>query len=71
MYIFNETEVFNKIKEHWTNFMKNANSTKCVIGISGGIDSTCTAALACKIFGSENTIGVSLPCDGQKDMDSR
>ena len=68
MYIFNETEVFNKIKEHWTNFMKSTNSTKCVIGISGGIDSTCTAALACKIFGKENVIGISLPCDEQADI---
>lgn len=68
MYTFNETEVFNKIKEHWTNFMKSTNSTKCVIGISGGIDSTCTAALACKIFGKENVIGVSLPCDEQADI---
>ena len=68
MYIFDETEVFNKIKEHWTNFMKSTNSTKCVIGISGGIDSTCTAALACKIFGKENVIGISLPCDEQSDI---
>jgi NAD+ synthase len=68
MYIFDETEVFNKIKEHWTNFMKSTNSTKCVIGISGGIDSTCTAALACKIFGKENVIGISLPCDEQADI---
>ena len=68
MYTFDETEVFNKIKEHWTNFMTSTNSTKCVIGISGGIDSTCTAALACKIFGKENVIGVSLPCDEQADI---
>lgn len=68
MYTFDETEVFDKIKEHWTNFMKSTNSTKCVIGISGGIDSTCTAALACKIFGKENVIGISLPCDEQSDI---
>ena len=68
MYTFDETKVFNKIKEHWTNFMKSTNSTKCVIGISGGIDSTCTAALACKIFGKENVIGISLPCDEQADI---
>ena len=68
MYTFDETAVFNKIKEHWTNFMTSTNSTKCVIGISGGIDSTCTAALACKIFGKENVIGISLPCDEQTDI---
>lgn len=68
MYTFDETKVFNKIKEHWINFMKSTNSIKCVIGISGGIDSTCTAALACKIFGKENVIGISLPCDEQADI---
>lgn len=41
---------------------------KMVVGISGGVDSTCTAALACRLFGPENVVGVSLPCDGQKDM---
>lgn len=42
--------------------------TKMVVGISGGVDSTCVAALACRLFGSDNVVGVSLPCDGQKDM---
>ena len=63
---------FTCIKEHWTNWAKNEfarDDLKWVIGISGGIDSTCVAALACKIFGKENVIGVSLPCDGQKDME--
>ena len=62
---------FNCIKKHWTNWTKNEfarDNLKWVIGISGGIDSTCVAALACKIFGAENVVGVSLPCDGQKDM---
>ena len=62
---------FNCIKEHWTNWAKNEfekDDLKWVIGISGGIDSTCVATLACKIFDTENVVGVSLPCDGQKDM---
>ena len=41
---------------------------KMVVGISGGVDSTCVAALACRIFGPKNVIGVSLPCNGQTDM---
>lgn len=41
---------------------------KMIVGISGGVDSTCVAALACRLFGPENVVGVSLPCDGQKDM---
>lgn len=68
MYTFNQNEVFETIKYDWTRFMANAEANKCIIGISGGIDSTCVAALACKIFGKENVIGISLPCEGQKDM---
>lgn len=68
-YMFNEIEVLKTIQEHWTAFMKNVNADKCVIGISGGIDSTCVAALACKTFGKENVIGVSLPCMEQKDIE--
>ena len=67
-YKFDEAEVFNTIKTHWEEFMAKTHSDKCVIGISGGIDSTCVAALACKIFGKDHTYGISLPCDEQHDM---
>lgn len=67
-YCFNEEDVFNYIAACWKTFMKGAHADKCVVGISGGIDSTCVAALACKIFGKENVIGVSLPCDDQADI---
>ena len=65
-------QAFNYIKNDWKKWVKeefNKDDLKWVIGISGGIDSTCVAALACKIFGKENVIGVSLPCDGQKDIE--
>jgi len=68
MYRFDEKEVFDVIEADWRAFMTNVHATKCVVGISGGIDSTCVAALACKIFGKDNVIGVSLPCDGQSDI---
>lgn len=68
-YIFEVNSVFYAIENHWRNFMDKTHASKCVIGISGGIDSTCVAALACKIFGKENVIGISLPCDIQHDMD--
>lgn len=67
-YCFNEEDVFNHIAACWKIFMKDAHADKCVVGISGGIDSTCVAALACKIFGRENVIGVSLPCNDQADI---
>ena len=59
---------YKHIEEHWRNWAKATNVSTYVIGISGGVDSTCVAALACRIFGKENVIGVSLPCDGQKDI---
>ena len=67
--MFDEKDVFEAIRAHWTGFMSNVNADKCVIGISGGIDSTCVAAIACKLFGADNVYGISLPCNGQKDME--
>jgi NAD+ synthetase len=35
--------------------------SKGVVGLSGGIDSAVTCAVACEAFGSENVLGVSMP----------
>lgn len=59
---------FEKISVDWKEWAASAHASRFVVGISGGVDSTCVAALACKIFGKENVVGVSLPCDGQADM---
>lgn len=67
-YNFTPEHAFKIIEEHWKNWDLDVNPKKYVIGISGGVDSTCVAALACKIFGKDKVIGVSLPCDGQSDM---
>ena len=67
-YNFTPELAFKTIEEHWKKWDKNVKPKHYVIGISGGVDSTCAAALACKIFGKDRVIGVSLPCDGQKDM---
>lgn len=64
--------VFERIKIHWDNWMemsKIPKDMKWVVAISGGKDSTIVAALAVKIFGKDRVIGVTLPCDGQKDFD--
>ncbi len=61
--------IFKTIETHWKEVDAIIKPSCYVIGISGGIDSTCVAALACKIFGKNRVVGVSLPCDGQKDMD--
>lgn len=36
-----------------------------VVGLSGGVDSAVTAALAVKAVGTENTYGILLPCHSQ------
>lgn len=50
-------------------FNKNGNaSTRSVIGISGGKDSTVVAALLAKALGPDRVIGVMLPCGNQVDI---
>lgn len=62
-------KIYETIEADWQLWANKTRATKFVIGISGGVDSTTCAALACKLFGKDNVVGVSLPCDGQKDMD--
>lgn len=53
--VINETIDFIKLQ------LKQANLSKIVIGLSGGIDSSVVAALAVKAIGKENVNGVILP----------
>ncbi len=62
-----------KVKEELINWLKdwfkeNGNGCKAVIGISGGKDSTVTAALCVETLGSENVVGVLMPNGVQKDI---
>ena len=68
-YNFTPEFAFNEIKQHWKSWDAQVKPKCYVIGISGGIDSSCVAALAVKIFGKDHVVGVSLPCNGQSDMD--
>ena len=67
-YDFTPELAFNTIEEHWKAWDNKIQPSCYVIGISGGVDSSCVAALACKIFGNDKVVGVSLPCNGQSDM---
>ena len=67
-YKFNPEEAFNVIKEHWETWAESVRCNKWVIGISGGKDSTVVAALAVRIFGKENVLGVMLPNHIQDDI---
>lgn len=67
-YNFISQQAFFEIEKHWKNFAEKINAKKWIVAVSGGKDSTIVAALAAKIFGKENVVGVTLPCDGQKDI---
>ncbi len=53
--------VYNVLIKGTRDFIKKCNFKGVIIGISGGIDSTLTAAIAADALGSENIIGVSMP----------
>ena len=42
-------------------YLENTGFSKVILGLSGGIDSALTAALACKAIGAENVLGVMMP----------
>ena len=50
-------------------FEKNGPTSKAVIGISGGKDSTIVAALCARAIGKERVLGVLMPNGEQKDID--
>lgn len=59
---------FKCIEESWIAWNNDVKPNVYAVGISGGVDSSCVAALACKLFGKDKVVGVSLPCDGQFDI---
>ena len=50
-------------------FEENGQGCRAVIGISGGKDSSVTAALCAEALGKERVIGVLMPCGVQPDID--
>ena len=64
----------NKVKDEcveWIRdfFDKNGKGCNAVVGISGGKDSSVTAALCAEALGKERVIGVLMPCGEQSDID--
>ncbi len=49
------------------NYAEKHGFTQAILGLSGGIDSSVTAALAVEAFGAENVIGVSMPSKYSSD----
>jgi len=60
-------------------YVRKTDFTKACIGLSGGIDSSLTAAIACRAIGPENITGIAMPgkyssqhsIDDAKDLASR
>ena len=50
-------------------YFKGNESLNAVIGISGGTDSSVTAALLCEALGKDRVVGVLMPCGEQHDID--
>lgn len=67
-YNFNAEETRDNIVKWLQDYAKKSGFNKVVIGISGGKDSTVTAALCVRALGKENVYGVILPDGIQKDI---
>ncbi|MBR3992604.1 MAG: NAD(+) synthase, partial [Anaerotignum sp.] len=50
-------------------FEENGINCNAVVGISGGKDSSVTAALCVEALGKERVIGILMPCGEQADID--
>ncbi len=67
-YHFDAAAVRDRMVEAIKNLASQQDFSKVVIGISGGKDSTVTAALCARALGRENVYGVMLPDGEQKDI---
>ncbi|MEC8677682.1 MAG: NAD+ synthase, partial [Candidatus Margulisiibacteriota bacterium] len=56
-----ELMLLNALAYGLREYMRKSGFEKVIIGLSGGIDSALTAAIATKAIGSENVLGVSMP----------
>ena len=70
-YGFDAEKVCNQAIEWIREYFKNnaSETTKAVVGISGGKDSSVAAALCAKALGTDRVIGVLMPQGEQADID--
>lgn len=70
MYTFNAKEIKENCVQ-WIRdwFAENGKDCNAVVGISGGKDSSVTAALCAEALGAKRVIGVLMPCGEQADID--
>ena len=68
--MFNVEKVTNDCVEWIRSFFEeNGKGCNAVVGISGGKDSSVSAALCVKALGRDRVIGVLMPCGEQHDID--
>ena len=56
-----EEQIFNTLSLGVKDYFQKTGHTHAVIGLSGGIDSALTAAIAKNALGSENVLGIAMP----------
>ena len=64
--MFNVKKEVENIVKFIKDYFKSNNLKGVVLGISGGKDSAVVAALFARALGSENVLGVTLPCHSEK-----
>ena len=68
--MFNALEIKNECVQWIRDFFKeNGPDCNAVVGISGGKDSSVTAALCAEALGNDRVIGVLMPKGEQADID--
>ena len=66
----NFNALVDDLAQWMTQYAAQAQADGYVVGMSGGIDSSVTAALAVRAMGPEHTLGVLMPCHSQSiDVD--
>ena len=71
-HVFQPEKARDRLVEELRKLAERQRFTRVVVGISGGKDSTVTAAVCARALGPENVYGVMLPDGEQKDIsDSR
>lgn len=63
--MFDAVKETERIVQFIRDYFEKCHLKGAVLGISGGKDSGVVAALFCKALGSENVVGVTLPCNSR------
>ncbi len=58
-----ESDVYNALVLGTKDYVFKNGFKKAIVGLSGGIDSSLTATIACDALGNDNVIGVSMPSE--------